>query len=203
LSRLDGALMLAIGAVYTVVLIWKSRSELRSVKADYKEMFGPDGARSQGTGETRKSVNAVFLLAGLILSVIGANLLVGGAVSIARNAGISEAVIGLTIVAVGTSAPELVTTIVGTLRNERDVAVGNLIGSSIYNILLILGISCLLAPAGLLVERHLLLFDIPLMTAVAILCIPVFITGKKVSRTEGGIFVTVYLVYLGYLVFLR
>lgn len=148
-------------------------------------------------------MNAFYLTGGLALSVLGANWLVDGAVSIARTLGLGEAVIGLTIVAIGTSAPELVTTIVGTLRNERDVAVGNLLGSSIYNILVILGIPCLIAPGGIEVERQLLLFDIPLMTAVAFLCIPVFVSGRAVSRLEGGLFVGLYCTYLLWLLVLR
>lgn len=203
LSRLDGGVMLAVAVAYTVLIIKQSGSEPRSVKAEYKEMFGSEGARTMGTEEAHRGINAVYLTAGIALSVLGAHWLVDGAVDLARNMGLGEAVIGLTIVAIGTSGPELVTTIVGTLRNERDVAVGNLLGSSVYNILVILGITCIVAPAGIPVERELLLFDIPLMTGVALLCIPVFITGGKVSRAEGGLFVALYCAYLGYLLYFR
>jgi cation:H+ antiporter len=203
LSRLDGGAMLAVAVAYTLMIVRDSRSEARGVKADYTEMFGSEGARTTGTEEAHRGLNAVYLAAGLVLSVLGAHWLVEGAVELARELGLAEAVIGLTIVAIGTSAPELVTAIVGTLRNERDVAVGNLLGSSIYNILAILGISCLVAPGGITVERELLLFDIPLMTAVALLCIPVFITGRTVSRAEGGLFLALYCAYLGYVLFVR
>jgi cation:H+ antiporter len=87
--------------------------------------------------------------------VVGAELLVSGAVDIAKSLGVSDAVVGLTIVAIGTSAPELATTIVGTLKNERDIAIGNLIGSSTYNILFILGATCLASPAGVPVDASL------------------------------------------------
>ncbi len=204
LSRADGGFMLAIACVYTASLVRQARHESRGVNAEYREMFGSEGARTPATDETRTGLNGMYLLAGIALSVLGAQWLVDGAVNLARLFGLSEAVIGLTIVAIGTSAPELVTTVVGTLRNERDVAVGNLLGSSIYNILVILGIPCLIAPGGgIPVERALLLFDIPLMTAVALLCIPVFISGRGVTRAEGGIFVAGYCAYLGYVLFLR
>jgi len=203
LSLRDGITMLLVAAAYTTVLIRQSRGEGARVKKEFREMFGPEGARTPGTDESHMGINALYLAAGLALSVLGAHWLVGAAVDMARSFGMGEAVIGLTIVAIGTSAPELVTTIVGTLRNERDVAVGNLLGSSIYNILVILGIPSLIAPGGIPVERELLLFDIPLMTAVALLCIPVFISGRDVSRVEGGSFVALYLGYLAYLLLLR
>ncbi len=144
-----------------------------------------------------------MLVAGIGLTVLGADWLVNGSVTMARGFGMSDAMIGLTIVAIGTSAPELVTTIVATMRDERDVAVGNLLGSSIYNILVILGLTCIIVPGGLPVERHLFQLDLPMMSAVLILCIPVFITGRQVSRMEGGIFVGLYLGYLGSLLLLR
>ena len=199
LSPGNGLVMLLVAVAYTTVIIRQSRREPRSVKKEFAQMYGREGARLPDTNESRMGINSLFLAVGLGLSVLGADWLVDAAVEMARAFGMGEAVIGLTIVAIGTSAPELVTTIVGTLRNERDVAVGNLLGSSIYNILAILGIPSLIAPGGIPVERDLLLFDIPLMTAVAVLCIPVFISGRNVSRVEGGSFVTLY---LGYLVFL-
>ncbi|MEY4641513.1 MAG: hypothetical protein RLZZ227_1507 [Pseudomonadota bacterium] len=203
LSRVDGAVMLAAALGYTALIIRQSRGESRAVKSDYANMFGADGARTSGTEEARRGINAVYLSAGILLTVLGAHWLVDGAIDIARNVGLGEAVIGLTIVAIGTSAPELVTAIVGTLRNERDVAVGNLLGSSVYNILAILGITCLVAPGGIAVERELLLFDIPLMSGAMLLCVPVFVTGGRVTRTEGGLFVALYLAYLAYLMFAR
>lgn len=143
------------------------------------------------------------LLAGIAVIVVGSDWLVDGAVAVARTAGISDALIGLTIVAIGTSAPELVTTVIGTLRNDRDIAIGNLLGSSIYNILAILGITCLFPAGGLTVEPHLVHIDIPVMTLVTLACVPVFLSGRRVSRTEGGLFVGSYLIYLTYLILAR
>ncbi len=134
---------------------------------------------------------------------MGADLLVAGAVNIAKTYGVSDAFIGLTIVAIGTSAPELVTTLVATYRNDRDVAVGNLIGSSIYNILVILGLTTLAAPSGIGVEDDILWIDLPLAAIVAIACLPVFRSERMVSRNEGIVFVTAYIFYLTMLVMLR
>lgn len=199
LSARDGLVMLLAAVAYTTLIIVCSRKEPGVVKAEYAQMFGTEGARTPGASKSRMGINALCLAAGIGLSVLGANWLVDGAVEMARAWGMGEAIIGLTVVAIGTSAPELVTTIVGTLRNDRDVAVGNLLGSSIYNLLVILGIPSLIAPGGIPVERDLLLFDIPLMTAVSVLCIPVFISGRMVSRLEGGSFVALYVAYLAFL----
>lgn len=117
--------------------------------------------------------------------------------------GVSDAFIGLTIIAIGTSAPELVTTVVSTLKGERDIAVGNLLGSSVYNILLILGVTALFPPSGIPVERDLIRVDIPVMSVVALVCIPVFLSGRRVSRMEGALLVAAYIAYLTYLVVSR
>ena len=117
-----------------------------------------------------------------------------GASTIARLYGVSDALIGLTIVAVGTSAPELATTLVATIRDDRDVAIGNLIGSSIYNVLVILGLTCV-AAGELDVSRDILWSDLPVAALVAIVCLPVFRSERRVSRAEGGAFVGAYLRY--------
>src|SRR5690606_15943459 len=130
-------------------------------------------------------------------------VLVRGAVSIAQWFGVSPAIIGLTVVAFGTSSPELVTTLVATYRNDRDVAVGNILGSGVYNILAILAIACIATPGGLPVERDLLSFDIPLMAGVALGAIPVFITGRRVSRVEGAFGIAIYIGYLAWLIVFR
>jgi cation:H+ antiporter len=108
--------------------------------------------------------------------------------------------IGLTVVAIGTSAPELVTTLVSTVRGNRDIAIGNLLGSSVYNIALILGATMIVAPAAIEVPSEVVRVDVPVMTATALLCIPLFVSGRRVSRVEGAILVACYLGYLGYLI---
>ena len=125
------------------------------------------------------------------------------AVDMTRSLGVSDAVVGLTIVAIGTSAPKLATTIMDTPKNERDIAIGNLIGSSTYNILFILGVTCLATPSGVPVDAPLLHVDLPLAALVALLCVPIFVTDRRISRLEGALFVTAYAVYLGTLIFVR
>ena len=203
LSRLDGGLMVVCGIVYTVVLIRKSQNESPEVKQEFGQVYGEEALFGGRLVVRTQRGFIVCLLLGVGLSLLGADWLVEGAVAIARSLGVSEAVIGLTIVAIGTSAPELVTTIVSTLRGNREVAIGNLLGSSIYNILAILGITCLASPAGVVMDPVLVRVDIPLMLAVALACIPVFVSGRRISRGEGAFAVLLYLAYLGWLVFGR
>jgi len=108
--------------------------------------------------------------------------------------------IGLTIIAVGTSLPEVATSVVASVRGQRDIAVGNVIGSNIFNILFILGITAMTADGGVIVADSALFFDIPIMIAVALACVPFFFTGGKLDRWEGGLFLFYYLAYSAYLV---
>jgi cation:H+ antiporter len=203
LSRTDAAVMLLMGVLYTVALVMMTRSASQAAKREYQEEYAPEAALRSRPSWQRRAVYTAVLLGGIVFTVVGAELLVRGAVSIATALGVSSTIIGLTIVAIGTSAPELVTTIVSTIKDDRDVAVGNLLGSSIYNILFILSGACLATPGGFPVEPQLLWFDIPLMAGVAIGAIPVFVTGKRVSRFEGGLGVGIYLAYIVWLVTLR
>lgn len=156
------------------------------------------------TGAAAWAWNGALLLAGMALAVLGAELLVAGAVELAKAYGVSDAFIGLSIVAIGTSAPELVTTMISTLRNDRDVAIGNLIGSSIYNVLVILGLTMVAAPtSGVDVSAEVLWIDLPLAALVAIVCLPVFRSDRLVSRREGIGFVLAYAAYLGSLLLWR
>jgi len=138
-----------------------------------------------------------LLAAGIAVVVVGADVLVRAAEDVARRLGVSDAVIGLTVVAIGTSAPELVTMLVATVRNERDIAIGNILGSSTYNILAILGLTALVPANGVAVEERLVDVDIPVMLLAALACVPVFVSGRRVSRLEGGLFVGSYVLYLG------
>jgi cation:H+ antiporter len=114
--------------------------------------------------------------------------------------GVSEVVIGLTIVAAGTSLPEVATSIVAALRGERDIAVGNVVGSSIFNLLAIGGIAALVTPGGLEVAPALVTFDLPVMAAVAFACLPIFATGHRIARWEGALFFTYYVAYVTFLI---
>src|SRR5690606_11946304 len=181
LSTVDGVLLILGALIYFVALLKVTRREKSSIKREYAEEYSP-GALFRRTGPLTVLTNLLGLAAGIALTIFGAELLVDGAVAMARALGVSDAIIGLTIVAVGTSAPELATTLVATIKDDRDVAVGNLLGSSITNILFILGITIVASPNDLEVSREILLFDLPLSAAVAIACYPVFRSGQRVSR---------------------
>jgi cation:H+ antiporter len=116
---------------------------------------------------------------------------------------VSHTIIGLTIVAVGTSAPELVTTVVSTLRGERDLAIGNLIGSSIYNIGAVLALTALVAPHGIPVPDEVLAADLWLLVVATAATVPVFLSGRRITRIEGGLFVASYIAYMSWLVLTR
>lgn len=133
-------------------------------------------------------VSVGLTVAGLVLCVWGARWCVDGAVQLARTFGLSELVIGLTVVAVGTSLPEVVTSLVATVHGRRDIAIGNVIGASIYNALAIVGLSGLVAPDGLAVARSVVTFDLPVMVAVGVACLPIFLTGHSISRWVGAVF---------------
>src|SRR5262245_43862147 len=194
LSRVDGLILVIVAIVYTVAVIRASRRETREAEAEFAKAYPAD--RTSGR---RTALDVGMTLGGIAIVVVGAEWLVNAAVGIAREFGVSDALIGLTIVAIGTSAPELVTTVVSTVRGERDIAVGNLLGSSIYNILLILGITCLVPAHGLELTPALVRIDIPIMVAVTLVCIPIFISGRRVGRIEGGAMVVAYLAYLAFL----
>jgi cation:H+ antiporter len=144
--------------------------------------------------------NILFVVGGLILLVVGARWLVQTAIELATAWGVNEAVIGLTIVAAGTSLPEVVTSIVATIRGERDIAVGNVVGSNIFNILCVLGVSGLVSPTPLSAGEQMSQLDIPVMLAVAMLCVPFFFAGSILNRIEGVMFLVLYVAYTWYLI---
>jgi cation:H+ antiporter len=192
IGRLDGALLFAGAIAYTVFQVRQSRKESAAVRDEYAQEYG----------RTRSSTaaNLAFVGAGLVLLVLGSRWLVNGAVAFAQAFGMSELVIGLTIVAAGTSLPEVATSILAALRGERDIAVGNVVGSNLFNILSVLGLSALVSPAGLPAAPALLRFDLPVMIAVAVACLPVFASGSVIARWEGALFFLYYVAYTAYLV---
>jgi cation:H+ antiporter len=196
IGRVDGVLLAAGVVGYTVFLIRQSRRENGAeVTAEYESEFG---TAKQDAGWVRNLLWIALGLAGLML---GSKWLVDGAVSIARGFGVSELVIGLTIVAMGTSMPEVATSVVAALRGERDIAVGNAVGSNIFNILCVIGFSSVVAPSGIAVSHAALAFDIPVMIGVALACLPVFFANYRISRLNGAAFLAVYVAYLVHLVF--
>lgn len=194
-SRLEGGLLFAGIVLYLVFCALVSRKEQESVREEYERMFGADG-RSLAAHRLQLSV---MVLAGLGLLVLGARWLVAGAVSIAAALGVGELVVGLTIVAAGTSLPEVATSILASYRGERDIAVGNVVGSNLFNILSVLGLTALFSPDGVAVSTAALRFDLPVMIAVGVACLPVFFTGWRISRWEGALFLAYYGAYTLYL----
>ncbi len=179
-SRLDGLLLFCALIGYVVWSVLQGRKEGAEIQAEFAQGLPHDGSNARYIA---KQVGLV--VGGLVLLVIAARLLVGGASDIARALGVSELVIGLTIVAVGTSLPELVTSVVASLRGQRDIAVDNVVGSNLFNILAALGLGALAAPGGIAVADQVLRLDLPIMIATALACLPVFFTGGRISRLEG------------------
>lgn len=196
ISRSDGVILFILGIVYTVFLIYQSRREQNTdVQDEYAREYG-DNTRSP----RKWVINIGYIVGGLVLLVLGSNWLVSSATSIARTLGVSELVIGLTIVAAGTSLPELATSVVASFRGERDIAVGNVVGSNIFNILAVLGLAASIAPDGINVSNAVLRFDAPVMIAVAFACLPIFASGNLIDRWEGILFAGYYVAYTVYLI---
>jgi cation:H+ antiporter len=194
IGRVDGALLFGGVVVYTVFLIRQSRRETAQVRAEYDEAFAAPASRSA------MPRNVALIVGGLVLLVLGSQWLVGAAVQTATALGVSQLVIGLTIVAAGTSLPEVATSILAAIRGERDIAVGNVVGSNLFNVLAVLGLGSLVAPDGVPVPAGALTFDLPIMIAVSIACLPVFLTGYTIARWEGAVFLGYYVVYVAFLV---
>jgi cation:H+ antiporter len=199
ISRIDGVILFGTVLAYTFFLIRQSRRESSAaVTAQYEAEYGAAGAQN-GSALMQYLKDAVMILGGLALLVLGARWLVDSAVQIAQYLGMSELVIGLTIVAAGTSMPELATSVIASLRGERDIAVGNVVGSNIFNLLTVLGLSSIVAPDGVQVADAALAFDIPVMVGVALICLPIFFTGFLISRLNGALFLFYYVAYTAYL----
>jgi cation:H+ antiporter len=155
---------------------------------------------SVASGWQAWTVNLLLIAVGLALLVLGSRWLVEGSVSVARAFGVSDLVIGLTIIAAGTSLPEVATSVMASLRGERDIAVGNLIGSNLFNILVVLGVAAGVSPTPIAVPAEALRFDLPVMVAVAVATLPIFFTGYRISRGEGALFLGYYAAYTTYVV---
>jgi cation:H+ antiporter len=195
LTRLEGLFLLALMATYLVFVVRQSRLSTKAVEAEYDEGY----AKPPYSGRRDIVIRISLLIAGLIVMVLGARWLVDSASSMARALGVSELVIGLTIVAIGTSAPELATSIIATLRGQRDIAVGNVIGSNIFNLLFVLATTAVVAPDNIQIPPAALAFDIPFMVAVSIACLPIFFTRYTIRRWEGILFLGYYIADIIYL----
>ena len=181
----------------TATSLWQSRRETKAIREEYA---GERHVAARAEWDDRLVVQVLLIAVGLALLVLGSRWLVLAATTIARSLGVSELVIGLTIVAAGTSLPEVAASITAAVKGQRDIAVGNVVGSNIFNILGVLGLSALVAPAALSVAPSLLQFDMLVMLGVAVACLPIFFTGYSIARWEGWVFLGYYVAYTTYLV---
>lgn len=193
ISPLDGGILFTLLAIHTLIsiIMGKRATKLK----DYSPAELPLNAKPVNTW-----IASALVALGVALLVFGSQLLVSGAVNIATAIGVSSLVIGLTVVAIGTSLPELATSIVAIVRGETDMAVGNVVGSNIFNIGFVLGLPAIIFGNGLPVLDSVVAIDAPLMLAAAVALLPIAFTGFKVARWEGGLFLALYCAYLVYLV---
>lgn len=196
LSLWEGIFLSVLIVAYTAFLIVQSRRESADVQ---KELAGEAGEIPR-PGMREWLLNPLLIVLGLIMLVAGANWLVDSAITVARTLGVSELVIGLTIVAAGTSLPELATSVVAAIRGERDIAVGNIVGSNIFNIFAVLGFSTVVAGGNVPVSADLMAVDVPVMIGVALSCLPVFVSGYLITRWNGILWMLMYVLYVVYLV---
>lgn len=201
LSTQDGVLILLglVGySIFTFFHIRNNRNQSRN--GGIEEIFEYDeDPEKLGTGFVFYFKNVGLLLIGLVLIVQGSDWMVESAVTIATVLGFSELVIGLTIVSIGTSLPEIATSLSAARKGKADIAVANVMGSNLYNILLTLGLTLVIAPSMLVVSQKAIQLDLPFMVAVSVACIPIFIAGFNLTRLDGIIFLSYYVAYLSYL----
>ncbi|MBV4460327.1 calcium/sodium antiporter [Pseudomonas sp. COR58] len=183
LGHIDGLVLLGALALYLGLLRRQSRHSAR-----------PHAEHPQDP-QASWAVSVLMIVGGLAMLVFAGRLLLGAAVAVATDLGFSERIIGLTVVAVGTSLPELATSLIAALRGQRDIAVGNVIGANLFNLLGVLGFTALVSPTPLSVSPNALDFDLPVMLGVAVLCLPVFYSGYRVTRAEGLLLLGLYLAY--------
>ena len=193
LSAPEAGLLLALGLAYLGLLVVQARRAARAGRTVDVDLPDP-------TGWLAKVPAPVLIALGLVGLVGGAQLLVRGASAIALSLGVSELVVGLTVVAIGTSLPEVAASVAAVLRGERDMAIGNVVGSNVFNIALCLGLAGLVAPDGLGAPARLIGFDLPVMVAAAAALLPLIFTGYEVSRTEGAVLLGWCAVYLAWTV---
>lgn len=197
-SAVDGALLFGCLLAYTTFLVVQSRRQGKAAEDEYAQEFAAD---TQPSWLNRVWVQLLLIAAGLALLVLGSDWLVQASVTVAKSMGVSDLVIGLTIVAAGTSMPEVATSIMAAIKGERDIAVGNVVGSNTFNLLGCMGLASMVSgDAGLIVPAAVMHFDLWVMSAVALACLPVFISGREIARWEGAVFFGYYIAYVTYLV---
>ena len=198
ISRIDGLFLVCLYLLYTYWLVRESRQTEDVIQVPKKHF-------KQKSTNFRKYFliwNIWLIMFGLLSLFIGSQWVVDSAVSFARILGISKLVIGLTIISFSTSLPEIATSVVAALRGRIEIAVGNVVGSNIFNILIVLGIASTVSSHGIHVTQQALWVDIPVMISTSIICLPIFLTGRMIDRFEGGLLLFYYGIYMVYL-FLR
>jgi cation:H+ antiporter len=186
-DRGDGAILLAGLVAYLVYMFRTSRREqAEEVAADEAGPAPPERRLAPEVGR---------MAVGLVLLVVGSGWLVDGARRLATSLGVADLVIGLTIVAAGTSLPEFATSVVAARRGQREIAIGNVVGSNVFNVLAIMGVAALVPTGGITVDASALALDLPVMLGAAVVCLPVFFSQRLVSRWEGGLFIALYVGY--------
>lgn len=198
-GRVEGSLLVAGLVVWIALLVRWSRAEADEVRDEYAREFDVPPPRSTA----RTAGNVLLVLVGLALLAAGARWLLAGAVEIARFAGLGERTIGLTLVAVGTSLPEIAASLLAAWRGERDIAVGNVVGSNVFNVLAVLGIAAAAAPGGIVSSPEMLRFDVPVMLLAAFVCLPFAWTGSRIGRLEGALLLAGYVAYTAALLLFR
>ncbi|MBO0596535.1 calcium/sodium antiporter [Nesterenkonia sp. E16_7] len=224
ISTLEGSILVGLLVVYlavTVVLARRQTRRERTASSEQEISSARDVSSQQNTLDVDRAVGGGsvkltkglrttkrrsimvdlgLLVVGIALLVVGAQMLVSAASTIALSLGVSDLIIGLTIVAIGTSLPELATSVIAALRGERDMAVGNLVGSNIFNIGAVLGLTSIISPEGVEVASAAVNFDLPVMIATAMVLLPLAFTAQAIGRWEGLVLVTFYSAYVVYLV---
>jgi cation:H+ antiporter len=195
LSPAEGGALVALLLVYTTFLILQSRRQTKAAASEYAHELA-----FRSRWDRHWAVQLAFVAAGLSLLMIGSDWFVSAAVAFARTLGVGELVIGLTIVAIGTSMPELATSVVAACRGERDIAIGNVVGSNVFNLLGCAGASSLASAGGLAIDAELVEFDLWVLLAVAVACWPVFLTGRRIARWEGAFFLFYFAAYTAYVI---
>lgn len=193
ISQLEGGVLFLLLLSYLIYLVYdaqKSKNESPETNGSITDTFPNKYWLWDG----------IFIIIGLVMLVFGARWLVDGAVTFAEYMGVSSLIIGLTIVAVGTSLPEIATSVLASFKGQRDLAVGNIVGSNLFNIMCIVGLTALILPNGISVQSGVIGFDIPVMIAAALVCLPIFFTGNIISRWEGFFFLGYYIAFTVYLI---
>lgn len=193
IGRVEGGALVLMAVAYTAFVVRLARRESAAARATAAAEVPEPAVRVVWWRDL------ALVIVGLVLLVLGARALVSAAVSIALSLGLSELVVGLTVVAVGTSLPEIAASAVATVRGHGEMAVGNVVGSNIFNLSVVLGASAAVAAGGMPVSAAALTFDLPVMTVVAFACLPIFFTGHRIARWEGGLFLGYYIAYTAYL----